>query len=104
MSVKDVIVSKLSERFTPVFLDVINESDQHNVPAGSESHFRVTVVSAEFDGLMLVARHRLINKTLADELAGSIHALALHTYTSEEWDKRNGQVRSSPDCAGGTKN
>ncbi len=104
MSVKDVIVSKLSERFTPVFLDAINESDQHNVPAGSESHFRVTVVSAEFDGLMLVARHRLINKTLADELAGSIHALALHTYTSEEWDKRNGQVRPSPDCAGGAKN
>ena len=103
MSVKDVIISKLSERFTPVFLDVINESDQHNVPAGSESHFRVTVVSAEFDGLMLLARHRLINKTLADELAGSIHALALHAYTSDEWNKRNKQVRSSPDCAGGAK-
>ena len=103
MSTNNVIIAKLNKQLAPVFLDVVNESHLHNVPAGSESHFRVTVVSAEFDGLMLLARHRLVNKTLANELAGSVHALALHTYTSEEWDKRNGQVRSSPDCAGGSK-
>ena len=103
MSVSDLISTKLNEDLNPIFLDVVNESDQHNVPAGSESHFRVTIVSADFDGKRLLARHRLVNQSLADELAGPIHALALHTYTNEEWEKRNGQVRASPDCEGGSK-
>lgn len=75
----------------------------HNVPPGSESHFKVTVVSSEFNEKMLVARHRMVNKLLTDELAGSLHALSLHTLTPEEWQEKNGEIRKSPPCMGGSK-
>ena len=60
-------------------------------------------VSDEFDGKMLVARHRIINKLLADELSGSIHALAMHTFTPAEWLDKNQQTPKSPPCLGGAK-
>lgn len=103
MQVQNIVESKLTEMFAPSHLEVINESDNHNVPPGSESHFKVTVVSDEFEGKMLVARHRMINKLLADELAGSIHALSMHTFTSKEWAQKNEQTRKSPPCLGGSK-
>ena len=51
---------------------VINESSGHNVPKGSETHFKVVVVSDSFDGQMLIARHRMVNEILADELSGYV--------------------------------
>lgn len=83
------------------FLEVINESYRHNVPAGSESHFKVTVVSDIFSGKSLVTRHRLVNTTLTDEIIRSIHALALHTFTPAEWQERNEVAHASPPCLGG---
>ena len=80
-----------------------NESDQHNVAPGSESHFKVTLVSEQFDGQPLIKRHRLVNATLKEELAGGIHALALHTMTPEEWFAKGGQAPESPPCLGGGK-
>jgi len=53
--------------------------------AGTDSHFKVVIVSSDFEGKRLLQRHRAINKVLADELANHIHALALHTYTEQEW-------------------
>lgn len=103
MQVQNNIESKLKQLFTPKYLEVLNESDNHNVPPGSESHFKITVVSDEFEGKMLVARHRMINKLLAEELAGSVHALAMHTFTSSEWAEKNEQTRKSPPCLGGSK-
>ena len=79
------VEQKLSTALQPVHLDVVNESFMHNVPPGSESHFKVTVVSHNFDGQGLVSRHRTINQVLAEELDGRIHALALHTMTPDEW-------------------
>lgn len=99
---KRTIEEKLGARFGPDRLEVLDESGNHNVPPGAESHFRVTVVSDGFSGQSLLARHRAINATLADELAGQVHALAIHAYTPEEWRARNGTPESPP-CLGGGK-
>ena len=101
MKVQAAIEQKL-HALDPAHLEVINESHMHNVPEGSESHFKVTVVSDQFDGKMLVARHRMVNQILADELAGSVHALALHTKTPDEWFEQGGQTADSPLCEGGS--
>ena len=104
---QDNITNKLITAFSPEHLEVINESHLHNVPEGSESHFKVTIVCDEFDGKMLIARHRLINQVLSEELQknrtdGGIHALALHTLTMDEWFAK-GKVPDSPECLGGGK-
>ncbi|MGL5006936.1 MAG: transcriptional regulator BolA [Plesiomonas sp.] len=98
----DQIVAKLNAAFVPAYLQVTNESHQHNVPIGSESHFKVVIVCAAFEGQRLLARHRAVNTVLADELAHSIHALALHTYTVEEWADIADNVPQSPVCHGGS--
>ncbi|NOZ53629.1 MAG: BolA/IbaG family iron-sulfur metabolism protein [Gammaproteobacteria bacterium] len=102
MSIQADIEKKLASGINLLHMDVINESSNHNVPAGSESHFKVVLVSNGFEGQGLVARHRRINKLLADELANKIHALALHTYTEAEWRERGGGAPPmSPPCLGG---
>ncbi len=103
MNVQSTIETKLKESLSPVHLEVLNESSQHNVPPGSESHFKLMVVSDKFDGIMLVARHRMINKLLAEELSGPIHALSMHTFTPAEWLDKNKQAPKSPPCLGGAK-
>ncbi len=103
MSVQSTLEQKITEALHPMHLDVVNESHTHNVPAGSESHFKVTVVAQEFEGKMLVARHRILNELLANELAGAIHALSLHTMTPAEWEEKGGIVPTSPPCRGGSK-
>lgn len=103
MTTQQSIREKLSSELQPSHLDVTNESHMHNVPPGSESHFKVVVVSDAFDGKMLLARHRMVNALLKEELDGGIHALALHTMTAGEWDKKQGKVVDSPPCRGGSK-
>ena len=103
MTVQATIEEKLANDFNPLHLEVINESSNHNVPEGSESHFNVVVVSPTFKGKNLLARHRLINATLADELKGIIHALAIHTYTEDEWKEESNGAPMSPPCLGGGK-
>ena len=87
----------------PLHLEVVNESHMHSVPENSETHFKVTVVSDQFEGKMLVARHRLVNGILEEELGGGVHALALHTRTPDEWFEQGGAVPDSPQCMGGSK-
>jgi len=103
MTVQSTIEAKLTEALAPLHLEVINESANHSVPPGSESHFKVVLVSTEFDGQRLLARHRRVNAVLADELASKIHALALHTYTEAEWRERFGGAPMSPPCLGGSR-
>ena len=103
MVIQQKIEQKLLAEYQPAHLQVINESGNHNVPAGSESHFKVVMVSDIFAGKRLIQRHRLINSLLKDELANDIHALALHTYTPEEWGKQFGEYPTSPNCLGGGK-
>jgi BolA protein len=100
--IQQEIEERLISKLAPAFLDVINESYKHNVPTGSESHFRVIVVTDEFIGKTLLERHQMINRILADLLSEKIHALALVTKTSEQWAK-NQDGGQSPQCTGGAK-
>lgn len=101
MSVAYQIEEKLLQTFAPEFMEVINESHRHNVPIASETHFKVVLVTDQFVGQRLLQRHRAVNTTLAAELAGPVHALALHTYTCNEWETNFGTVPLSPKCRGG---
>ncbi len=101
MKIQTSIETKL-QQLSPLHLEVLNESSMHNVPAGSESHFKVTVVSNEFEGKMLIQRHRLVKCLLMEELEGEVHALSLHTKTGAEWVASGGTVSDSPACLGGS--
>lgn len=101
MSVAQIINDTLVDALAPVHLDVINESNNHNVPPNSETHFKVVIVSDQFADNSLVQRHRTINKLLADQLSGPVHALSLHTHTKSEWLDKGGVVPDSPPCRGG---
>ena len=103
MQVQNRITSKLEEAFSPQHLEVLNESNKHNVAPGSESHFKLIVVCESFQGEMLIKRQRQINQLLADELANGVHALSMHTYTPAEWAEKNGLSPKSPPCLGGGK-
>ena len=102
MNIQQQIESQLGEALQPSFLEVVNESDQHNVPANSETHFKVVIVSALFEGQRPVARHQKIYRALAEQLEGPVHALALHTYTATEWEDQQ-VAPESPACLGGSK-
>jgi BolA protein len=84
-------------------LQVINESGMHNVPRGSETHFKVVVVSRGFEAMTLIKRHRTLHGLLAEELGGGVHALSLLCKTPDEWEKAEGAVPASPACMGGSK-
>lgn len=82
MPVRTTIAEKLAAAFAPQSLDVEDESHQHEGHAGhrpgGETHFRVHIVSEAFRGKSRIERHRMINLTLAGELSGGVHALAIH--------------------------
>lgn len=88
MSVDEKIRQKLMIALEPTRLDVINESHLHaghrNSPGTGESHYRVLIVSPAFAGKNRVARHRMVNDALADELKDRVHALALTAYAPDE--------------------
>ncbi len=102
MSMQQQIEQRLEAELAPEFLEVRNETHMHNVPPDAESHWKVTVVSPKFEGLMPIKRHRLVNEALREELK-QVHALALHTLTPEEWFEKAGKVADSPPCEGGGK-
>jgi BolA protein len=101
--VEQRIQDKLVAAFSPDVVQVTNESFMHSVPPGSESHFKLVVVTDSFDSMRPVARHQAIYSLLADELAGPVHALALHTYSCAEWSANEATAPASPDCLGGSK-
>ena len=88
MSIAATIREKLIIALRPTRLDVVNESHAHaghrSSPGTGESHFRVLVMSPEFAGKSRVDRHRLVNDTLAAELKGRVHALAIQAYAPGE--------------------
>jgi BolA protein len=103
MTVQQEIEQQLAELLAPAFLEVANESHQHSVPANSETHFKVVVVSDQFEGKRKVARHQQVYGLLATQMQGPVHALALHTYTPGEWQSRQQAAPQSPECQGGSK-
>ncbi|WP_299004473.1 BolA family transcriptional regulator [uncultured Shewanella sp.] len=99
MSLEQEIIDNLTQALTPTHLQVINESHNHNVPANSETHFKVIIASERFEGKRLLARHRLVNETLSDAFNKGLHALSIHTFSLNEWNDEM-KVPDSPDCKG----
>ena len=102
MQVQRLIEEKLQQALNPAHLQVINESHMHSVPPNSETHFKVVVVAAAFAGKRSVARHQQVYGVLREQLDGPVHALALHTYSPDEWQGEE-SVPASPNCHGGGK-
>jgi BolA family transcriptional regulator, general stress-responsive regulator len=90
MSVAATIRDKLDRALTPTRLEIVDESERHAGHAGArpegETHFRVEIVAAAFAGLAPVARQRLVYATLAEELAGPVHALSIRALAPGEAD------------------
>lgn len=90
-AVKCSIRQKLADAFAPSHLDVIDDSELHRGHAGyregGESHFRIVLVSRAFTGKTRLERQRLIHAVLAEELAGSVHAMSIHAGTPDETDE-----------------
>lgn len=102
MRTSQAILASLAT-LSPTHTDLQNESDRHAGHfEGKESHFKLTIVSDEFVGKTLVARHRMVYGLVHDLLTangGTLHALAIHAYTPDEWVKQ-GVAPDSPNCAG----
>ena len=85
MPVREAIVAKLSAKFAPTTLEVIDESARHQGHAGSrpdgETHFRIRIVADSLSGKSRLEQHRAIMEALSDELRDRIHALAIEVRT-----------------------
>jgi BolA protein len=95
MSLQDQIEKKIRDTFSPTHLELHNESHKHRAALGSESHFKLVVVSDAFKGVKFLERHRKINKLLADEFNQGVHALSIHAVTPDEYKG----APSSPPCS-----
>ena len=97
------IEQKLLTAFEPVHLEVIDESHQHSVPDGAQTHFRVVLVSPAFAGLNRIQRHRRVYQVLAEELEGLIKALSVLAFEPSEWGGKEHSLPLSPPCLGGSR-
>lgn len=96
---KTIIQERLTQEFSPIQLQVEDESWQHGGGPDAQSHFKIVIVSPAFSGLKLLARHRKVQSVLA-EVISQIRALSLHTLTPDEWaiaKEQNSSFRS-PGC------
>ena len=103
MKMEQLLKEKLTTGLLPNFIELINESAQHNVPKNSETHFKLRIVSEMFNGLSRVQRQRLIYSLVAEELKNGVHALTMEVLTPQEWDNRKDKPTISPPCLGGSK-
>lgn len=101
MSRKTRIEHYLIAELSPSFLQVKDESANHHVPEGAQTHFKVTAVSTKFNDLTRIARHRLVNNLLSQEFDQGLHALSMHLYTDAEWESKNQPPPPSPACKDG---
>lgn len=99
MTVATTIEQRVRESFTVEFFDLLNESHQHAGPA-TDSHFKLTIISQEFDGERLVKRHQRVYGLMQDLMQGPVHALSLHLFTPAEWQAKEKEVAESPNCRG----
>lgn len=112
------VATRLQEQFARaleplIHCEIVNESFMHKVPKGSETHFKVIVVSEKFAGLSPIQRHRLVYASVQDEFqnaGGTVHALSINAKTPAEWqailgdqDALSQAQQRSPPCLGGDK-
>ncbi len=86
MNIEDEIYDRLNA-LAPTSIALEDESSQHAGHAGAAGgkHYRLTIVSGQFEGLGAVARHRLVYETLGDLMRKGIHALAINAYAPNEF-------------------
>jgi BolA protein len=102
MSRAQRIETRLNEALSPTHMHLVDESHQHSVPAGAESHFNLLIVTEAFEGQRLVQRHQAVYRALETELDSGLHALTLKTLTPDEYESSPTPVQS-PKCLGGSK-
>lgn len=102
MQIQQSIETTIKAAFKPDYFELLNESQQHNVPENSETHFKLTLVSDDFATDSKVKRHQKVYQLLGPLMQQGLHALALHLYTKDEWDKTHAQSPQSPPCLGGS--
>jgi len=111
---KERIEKQLNQELSPHYLSVEDESKNHHVPEGAQTHFKIVAVSTRFNNMTRINRHRnmtrinrhrMINSLLAEEFHNGLHALSMHLYTESEWEiKEDASVLKSPACRDGYKN
>lgn len=104
MPMADRIATKLRAAFTPVHLELLDESYKHAAGPDAESHWNLVLVDPSFSGLRNLARQRAVYAALAVEMQAGIHALTMKTLSPEEWAAAGAAVANpSPACLGGSK-
>jgi BolA-like protein 1 len=99
---KELKIKKcLIQALNPAHIEIVNESYMHNVPKGSESHFKILVVSEKFKDLQLIKRHRLVNNLIKESLQDDFpHALSIVAKDTKEFSDEY-KLKPSPNCRGG---
>lgn len=106
MVLQQYIEQQLTDVFDPVSLQLVNASDGHNVPPGSETHFNLVIASEQFVGLSCVQRQQRVYQVLDEAFSRGLHALSMSTLTPAEWQQECQQqplTPQSPPCLGGGK-
>ena len=96
-TIENKIIKTLNECMNISSLKVLNESFMHNVPEDAESHFKIVIVSNDFNNLSHIKRHKLVYKYL-DTIMDDIHAISIQSFNEDEF-KLNPTVLDSPECA-----
>jgi BolA protein len=95
--IENKIINTLNDCMDIFSLKILNESFMHNVPEDAESHFKIVIVSNDFNNLSHIKRHRLVYKYL-DTIMDDIHAISIQSFNEDEF-KLNPTVLDSPECA-----
>ena len=95
--IENKIINTLNKCMNISSLKTVNESFMHNVPVDAESHFKIIIVSKDFNNLSHIQRHKLVYKHL-DTIMDNIHALSIQSFNEDEF-KLNPVVLDSPECA-----
>lgn len=99
MTVAEIIEQRVRDSFAVEYFNLLNESHQHAGPA-TDSHFKLTIISQDFEGQRLIKRHQGVYGLMQDLMQEPIHALSLHLFTPAEWEAKERAVADSPDCRG----
>ena len=95
--IENKIINTLNDCMDIFSLKILNESFMHNVPEDAESHFKIVIVSNDFNDLSLMQRHKLVYKHLGS-IMDDIHALSIQSFNEVEF-KPNPTILDSPECA-----
>jgi stress-induced morphogen len=100
--VQQMIEASIRKAFSPIHLEIENESYKHSVPKGSESHFKLFIVAEAFEGKPLIERHRMVNAAVKGDAADlPVHALSISAKTPAQWEQ-GAKIQSTPNCRGGS--